>query len=240
MLDAILDAVGKAKGKFRNTPLTAFDTLVGSQWSRELLLVGRAANGWGDAWTTDEAMSPEGRSRIAHKLTEAVSKDRQCSMTWVTDWWSTDAPYNTAGSAFWRVAKVVTEQLGFVPAGANWASQLAYTNLYRVSPHAGGNPSDALCRAQEQSCIQALGEDLHRLEPRRVLFLTGYGWAGPFVEGLGDWKPLDTRIEGIEAAGRLERAGRSIQVVIAPHPQGKQEQRLTQGIGQAWKALQPA
>ncbi len=182
-------------------------------------------------------MSPEHRSRIVRSLPEAVAGDRKCPMTWVTESWSTGADYNTAGSAFWRVAKAVTEQLGIAPADSTWASHLAYTNLYRVSPHGGGNPSDPLCRVQEQSCIDSLGEDLDRLQPRRVLFLTGYDWARPFLERLGGWKSSDTRIDGLEAAGRLERGGRSIQVVVAPHPQGKQEQKLTQGVAQAWQAM---
>jgi len=66
----------------------------------------------------------------------------------------------------------------------HWSSHLAWTNLYKVSPAAGGNPGAALQLAQRQSAIELLKLEVEQFAPRRVLAMTG-GLIDPFVDGLG-------------------------------------------------------
>ena len=153
-------------------------------------------------------------------------------MLWVTDCWKASRGCNTKKSAFWRVARATVDQLGIADVSTkSWPSTLCWSNLYKVAPFAGGNPSTSLAKAQLEKCIQILRIEVSDWKPRRLLFLTGYSWARPFLEDLGWERPNDDQFGALEAVGHLPSGAR---IAVAPHPQGKREDRLVSAIVEAY------
>ena len=222
--DGLLRSVGEAP-KATDLSLTLCHSSRGSAYAGELMVVGRALNGWGVAppYTAADLRDAELRSSVV-----AAEADRlaamSCQMAWVERYWGRKYDYSTASSAFWRVAKRVTESLG-VAQGDGWASHLVWSNLYRVSPREKGNPPAWLQTAQASGCRELLRADAGALQPRRVLFLTGPGWL--------DSVDPDLRA-GLEPVGEnnVIAAGdwRGARIVVADHPQGRKERPMVAEI----------
>jgi hypothetical protein len=149
-------------------------------------------------------------------------------MLWVSRCWGATDGYNTRKSAFWRVIRATVGRLGVADIGApTWPSFIAWSNLYKISPGAGGNPSSALADAQLAKCIEILRTEIQAWAPRRVLFLTGQWWAKPFLDGLGFAPGSDPPLEPVEASGTIFNGARA---VVGPHPQAKPEGPLVASI----------
>jgi hypothetical protein len=147
-------------------------------------------------------------------------------MRWVTDLWQHPVEYNTARSAFWRVIRAITVEMGIASATEkHWSSHLAWTNLYRVSPHQCGNPNAALQAAQRDVCFDLLKAEITALVPRRVLMLTGADWAWPFLERLSGLT-MGSRSSGlVRVVGSIELPRAPRKLVVAVHPQGNRSER---------------
>ena len=131
-------------------------------------------------------------------------------MRWVDLGWGAKDRYNTKKSAFWRVVRDSSKQLGI-----DDTSKICWTNLYKVSPHSSGNPSTRLAAAQFDHCLQMLRIEIEDWKPQRLLFLTGYSWAKPFLDGLGLNPEIKDSIGLVEAAGSASDGTR---IIVAPHP----------------------
>jgi hypothetical protein len=162
------------------------ETLV-AQWLRrgrkydgDLLVVGRALNGWeAGEWTRRQGSTPNGREDIIRRLRADAEPASSCPMAWVED---TSETYKCTRSPFWRVTHRVLDHEGATQPG--WASRLAWTNLYKVAP-VGANPSAGLARRQREHCFRLLSLEVSYLRPRRVLALTDRNWFEWFEEPLG-------------------------------------------------------
>jgi hypothetical protein len=208
-------------------PLTPFWPISGARYDSELLVIGRAVNGWVGDWTVRQLRDPSFRLAVVASLrddAEPVERDR---MGWVTDLWGATSGYSTRRSAFWRVLRRLSS--GDQPL-ADWPSRLAWTNLYKVSPAAGWNPGADLQRAQRESAIELLKMEIEALAPRRVLALTG-NWIRSFTPGL-DLR-LDPREGFVEATGQ----GQGVPWVVAKHPMTKPEDRFVADVRRAFTDL---
>jgi hypothetical protein len=229
-LDELLRAVA---GRPSSGPFAALVPQVGSEFEpgRELMIIGRATNGWGEPedgddtqFTLAEIVDPDVRRGFVERTLRSVDED---PLIWVNEY--------GPRSAFWRVARRVAEGLGV--AGEHWYRRVAWSNLYKVGPAEAGNPSDALMQAQQAMCIQLLRHELAVLQPRRVLFMVGCG-----VEA--DWFQWFEQPLGFMDAGRGEAVGQALQwgriaqaeVVVLPHPQGKPESKLAEAALQRFQA----
>lgn len=196
-----------------------------------LMVVGRAVNGWGNGIAAPVLLSPEGRS-AATKQARAVSEVATgCPMSWV-ETRAGDPDYNTNRSAFWRVIRKAAASLhSWSTPHQGWSSVLCWTNLFKVSPHAGGNPSTVLRRSIIQGSVQLLRREVEEFSPDRVIVLTGLDWFLPFADGLGltvseGLPSRGRRVGPVEATANMH--GR--RWVIAKHPQGKPEQDAVSAI----------
>lgn len=196
-----VDAVSAMSGKHRLPKLAANLGIAGRDYDGELLIVGRAVNGSVDG-RDFEANSVSGQAySMQAEMDYCKSLKKGCQLAWVTEP-PKPGEYNTNRSAFWRVSR---QLLKAVEGGAfnknRWSSRLAWTNLYKIAPYETGNPSDPLCEAQFNACVNILRSEIELLQPKRVLFMTGRYWldwfeepldlevsvrAGPYVEGVGD------------------------------------------------------
>ena len=181
----LLHTLANTNGNWRSTPLTGFSCLRGDLYNNGLLIVGRAVNGWASTWTTDELRDETKVDALVEELYPTTSPT-ECPMMWVSDCWGkNDDNYNTKKSAFWRVGRAVVSDLsGECFDNCRWPSSISWSNLYKVSPGSGGNPSEPLADAQLAQCKKILEEEIIWLNPSQILFLTGWGWAQWFLPDL--------------------------------------------------------
>jgi uracil-DNA glycosylase len=164
-------------------------------------------------------------------------------MSWLDTAWlrrgksdKDESGYNARRSAFWRVNQKILAKLDITDA-KDWYHHLYWTNLYKVAPHSGGNPSNALIRAQQAACNDILKEEIKNQKPRRILMLTSKSWANLFIENnvvASEHKPL---LKYIDFIGYWKNGDTSIPVVIAEHPQGRKEDLLASNVCNAFSLL---
>lgn len=216
IFDQILQDVAMAATKL-DVPLAPFWPIRGAAYDGGLLVIGRSVNGWIESWTARQLREPAIRRSAVERMRSNAEPVDVCRMGWVTELWGAREGYNTRTSAFWRVLRrIILSDTSTGHDPARWSSRLAWTNLYKVSPAARGNPGAALQRAQRQSAIELLSLEIEQFAPRRVLAMTG-GWIGPFSDGLG--LQLDSRSGLVEGVGMRGDCA----WVVAKHPMGKPE-----------------
>lgn len=215
--------------------LCLFPTQVGSAWSGGLLVCGRAVNGYDPPWQARTVATASARAELLSAIA-AKHAGSPCPMAWISKAWGRRDGYNTARSAFWRVTRAVSRNLGVAPENDGWSSSLAWANLYRIAPAKTGNPDTRLQRRQIALCQEQLRIDIKRYRPRYVLFMTGSDWAAPFVPDFGvQWSRVQ---QLVQAMGAL-RFGKGFctLAVIAKHPQGKPHVRMVNEVVQAFRAV---
>lgn len=229
----LLNKLANEGGRWRSKELTGFAPLTGKLFDHGLLVVGRAVNGWASGWKADDLLDVAVQDRIVDELYPVRSDSHKCPMSWVSDiWGAKDGNYNTARSAFWRVSHEVIKCLeGTKYDSATWVSKMAYSNLYRVSPYGGGNPSNALADVQLLHCRELLRTEINEVKPQSILFLTGLGWAQWFLPNIG-FVEDENRSSDCEASGFINDA----RVAVLPHPQGKNEATIVQAAVKVFTA----
>ncbi len=228
-----LEIIGQNAQALPSEEITGFLAMTGDLYARELMVVGRAVNGWLRGILPAHLAAPEAAANYAREVFQSVTAEKGCPMQWVTECWGDEAgDYNTARSAFWRVIRQTVDALEIANAeDAEWPSHLVWSNLYKVAPAVGGNPSSALAATQFQNCLALLNLELETYAPRRVLFLTGWGWAEEFLES----HPNIQKHHGlVEATGTIELLrGNICHLAVAQHPQGKPETLWAQEVSKA-------
>lgn len=115
----------------------------------------------------------------------------------------------------------------------DWASHLVWSDLYKISAH--GNPTGLLESLQREACVEILKGDLDQYLPSKVLFLTGWDWAGPFVDS-HEVTVSSAQMEYAVASGALTLGnGQRCSVVVGKHPEGKPERPWLQEVLQSFK-----
>lgn len=225
LVSEILALVGRDAAKLPEQEITGFLSMKGDLYSGELMVVGRAVNGWIKGIRTQDLADSKESERFAGEVLADTNSRGNCPMGWVTGCWEdTRGEYNTKRSAFWRVIREVVGRLGIANIDDGpWSSHLVWSNLYKVSPAKAGNPSGRLCNAQLEGCISLLDAEIAEYCPKRLLFLTGIDWAKPFLSRI---MPAFEKVSNsyVKAVGsRMIDSGGTMKVVVAVHPQGKAE-----------------
>jgi len=213
-----------AATRIRPPETSLFWPKVGRLYDGELLLIGRAVNGWIDRWNTS---APADLAALA-AAARATAEDgvNGCPMGWVLDRWKRgDGDYDTARSQFWFTARefVLTDHADWE---ADWPSHLAWSNLAKVSRWTKGSPSGRLRRAQLPAAVELLAREVEELAPRRILVFAGRDWFAPYAAGLGldmDWR--DGLVEGVSRDRRW---------VVAVHPMTRSPYRVADAATEAF------
>ena len=175
-----------------------------------ILFVGKAVNGWISDETDINVLFGETSDRIFARIDQ---------MEWVSNL-EGDEQYNTNKSAFWRVIKRVSQH--YYP-NKEWYSNVAWSNLCKISPFNGGNPNDKLYYEQLKSCQKILAKEIEILSPKYVIMLSS-GWEKDFMYYLNDnnhtksvakinWDGYETKLYKIK----------DTIFITSQHPQGKNE-----------------
>ncbi len=173
-----------------------------------VLFVGRAVNGWiTDDRDTATLFRPGDQSQI-------FARDDQ--MRWV------ERENICARSAFWRVVGGLSRHL--TGDSTDWYERIAYSNLYKLAPSSGENPSNSLCGRQYEVCAEILRREIEVLAPSAVVLLCGIGWYYDFLcdlNGEADPECIDQRTWS-GGAINVYRIGNTV-YIGGDHPQGKDE-----------------
>lgn len=222
LAEKVRKPVAERASRLRDRKLTGFLAMSGNAYDRGLMVVGRATNGWIKSGVTPrELVAPNIRDEHAREVQKkSLTKDGSCPMLWITESWPTKLQgdsYSTGRSAFWRTVRSVVNDLGIANVdNADWPSHLVWSNLYKLAPVEGGNPSEGLCEVQLPGCTELLGLELRIYRPSRVLFVTGENWARPFLSGA---KLRDSSGAHVQKFGYLD----DVRCVVAVRPERKPE-----------------
>jgi hypothetical protein len=176
--------------------LTMFWPKVGSRYDGDLMVIGRAVNGWIDRWSPGERPDPARLAATARLTAEGDGSVDQVG--WVLDSWGRGrGRYSTSRSQFWKTVRLVAIH-GHPERDQDWPSHVAWTNLAKVAPWAGGNPAGSILELQRQEAVRLLAREAQELQPRRVVAFTGRWWFETFAADLGlDIRWRDGLVEGV-------------------------------------------
>lgn len=218
-----IENVGQNAQTLPAKEITGFLAMTGDLYTGDLMVIGRAVNGWLRGIMPAELGQREIANEYAEEVFRSVTAKGKCPMQWVTEsWGDTKGDYNTARSAFWRVIRQTVGVLGVADIeDTKWPSHLVWSNLYKIAPAGSGNPGSALAKAQFDNCLALLNLELKTYAPRKLLFLTGWDWAGQFLKSY----PNIVMHKGLlEASGTITLpTGDTCRIAVAKHPQGKPE-----------------
>jgi len=221
--------------------LTGFMARKGNLYNNELMVIGRAVNGWiseADTRCANEFL--DATTRIRFRIaSQSIDNPNNCPMNWVVrDWFNENRnEYSTNRSAFWRVIKSLVFKLNFDGiSDNNWSSHLVWSNLYKVSPGDEGNPSEKLCAVQLDGCKNLLACELDEYRPKRIVFLTGMNWADVFLSNF-NMQTAQNNYKYVSDVG-VNKNYKNMKAVIASHPQGKNETQWVSEVLQAFNQLE--
>ncbi len=188
-----------------------------SQWGddfekhRDLLFIGKSPNRWRVPYTQETQ---------AEAFFDDKCKHEPNQIHWVE---IVKPGYNPNKSHFWQVIKKVTKAY-YPEAKGDWYKKIAWSDLYKVSPHSGGNPNKALRDAQRKQCVEILKEEIAILQPKTIIFLTS-GWENYFLKEMlpeynkGDMESTewDKKKKHTTYCGEFDKR----KYIVSHHPQGK-------------------
>lgn len=111
--------------------------------------------------------------------------------------------------------------------------EIAWSNLAKVAPAEGGNPSGSLLELQHPHAGQLLRREVTELDPEMVLIISGRGYTDPFLRGGSipiSWSPR----AALQFAGTIE--GRRWIVVNHPGTFADRFERSWQALDLALRA----
>lgn len=226
------------RDKYREDKLTAFWGRKGSLAKGDLMVVGRAVNGWDDAiWDKDELQDPKEMHPFVVQMRQKAESSAQCPMHWINEYWQrTDGNYNVAKSHFWQAIKGVALGLGVAVSEDEWPSRIMWTNLYKVSPFDEGNPSTGLLELQREHCGDILRTEIGRWFPKRILMLTDIDWALWFLQKFGATRVQVEGFKYVQWVGKMDIGLKEPAViVVTSRPEGKPREPFVSEIMKAFE-----
>ncbi len=210
------------KGDINQDGYALFFPQIGFQYPQRknsgLLWIGRATNGWGN----DVKKDTINKEYVQSQFEESIMND------YIECYWSkqNENKYKFKRSAFWRIIAGVSSRLyeqGY------WSNYIAYSNLYKIAPSCGNNPSSRVKKAQCNACNRILQLEIDMLSPKAVILLTGQSWCrGFFLEDIIKTNPVAYSKLGNYTVFKWICNG--INFIITEHPMRKPEQEHIHSI----------
>ena len=182
---------------------TVFTAMKGKGYSRDndirFMLVGRAVYGWDEYRTDDTKESFVETSWVnLNNLEGAMVLGGEDRFEWIDT--SNNVPkniyrkgidktiikgdYKIRKSAFWSYTKEIWDGISGESTEweKRWFEKIVWTNLYKIAPHDGGNPSEKAVEKQKDICVKLLKAEIEYFQPTHVLFVTGADWFEDFLK----------------------------------------------------------
>jgi hypothetical protein len=146
------------------------------------------------------------------------------------------------------VVGLVTAELCSCKTSEEWASLVAWSNLYKIAPAIGFNPNGVEAQAQEEACGGLLTKELALWKPAAAVFLTetkrrgsGHSFQEIDNDWFGKYRPLFTftnplrpraRRDGnpLVHSGTARIEAQEIRIVVALRPENISGDRLCHEI----------
>lgn len=219
----LLDKLKASRYKNRTQSLCCFNAKKGSEYNNNLMVVGRAVNGWCNEFKLCDLDTVSMVEQIFNQ------HDSTCPLQWVEDSWGRRDGYSTKSSAFWRVIKDISQRLNKLESCTGWANKIVWSNLYKIAPSNKGNPSESLSNEQFSLCNELLFTEIKEYQPKVILFFAGLNWFNGFLnDSIYLEKGEDSAL--VEAHGSLDIDNKKIIIIVAKHPQGKPEANMVNEI----------
>lgn len=148
--------------------LTSAPIIVGSNYDHSpfrLMYVGRAVNGWEFDWHKDtlDGLTDQVFSHgfdIGSICEHPIQADG----------------YNFNRSPFWQLCRSLLDMQG---ESFDWASRVAWSNLFKIAPYKTGNPDPKTLTSSINSCIDLILKEIELYKPSHVVFVTDIWWMEP-------------------------------------------------------------
>ena len=207
---------------------------------RDLMIVGRATNGWPNPWRITDGTIDS--TAIVQTAKAYSNQDR---MDWVTKCWDRELLAGTAQesrypirqSAFWQIAFSLTQTADETQEGP-WAARLAWSNIYKIAPSEvlkgkrNGNPTSSEIAGQLPNSVELLQMELDFLQPRAVIMMVDTDWLKPFRDVL-KVEPVSGRF--VVGAGKYGKT----RVVVTVRPEGKPRLAFVEEVQKYLPAVEP-
>lgn len=220
----------------KNDELCGFNAIIGKSYQQELMVIGRAVNGWNNKINTNQAAA---NKIVEEKILTKLREDKEDFLSWVTGIYNgsigLEIKYNPKRSQFWSNIKEICLHFN-IGDDSDWGENIVWSNLYKIAPHAGRNPKSRLMKAQFAHCQKVLNVEIEALKPKRILCFTGEWWAEPFLH----WQDqIDcSNLKYVERAGWiLDNNERKTPTVIAQHPERKKRDIMVANVVETFETL---
>jgi hypothetical protein len=220
--------------------LVCFCPMMGANWSNDLMIIGRALYGWSTQGFSACDVSDEQRRRdILNETIRLSSSQDGCAISRLHKGWKEQLVtqpkgYNPKKSNFWKVGVMVGSVLTGLEPGDLVLNRLYWSNIYKLSPHAGRNPGRLLRDSQAIACAAMLKEEITIARPKRILFMTGNVWANAFLSKVPDRQETSFGGRYVEKTGFFSTDALEISYVVVKHPERKNRQALVTEIRNAF------
>ncbi len=221
------DLTGKRYSEADNNT-TVFSAIKG-KGEVDLMVIGRATNGWGVYYNKEKLRKTGDYRNGIDWVIEQMQSENDLSQL-IQSWTS---KYAISHSQFWRVSQRIAKSV--LGRNENVFDNVLYSNLYKVASD-GKNPTQRMINATSKNCREILNIEIEIFKPKKILMLTGYEWAEPFIEYLKCEKIKDSDSSLVSYIGKLG----NIDVVVAVHPQGKLEDDVVREIRKAFNHKNPS
>lgn len=194
-----------------------------------LFVIGRAPNGW---WLHLPCGSAQVFAEEANRQFDSIG------FQWIANpEESFNSLHNASGtcylskSPFWKVAHGIWCKL-YKSDKDDFIKRIAWSNLYKIAPKDGGNPTTGMCKKQFKACYDILKEEIRTYRPTHILIISGYkhwyAWEGYdfsniFICNQDLVSNNENKTIFVEGTAKFNLDGELIPVVITCRPEGRKE-----------------
>lgn len=221
--------------KANEQQLIASYPLAGYKYESEFLVIGREVRWWPERFSIHE-LNVKGAEYIYHtkaRIPGAYAIRKVCPMNFVADLWGEteerdlyNTSYRTNSDPFWLCVKDIAKGLNIGAEGADWASYLSFTTLYKIVYGAGQCIYDKPKQMQTDLCRELLKLEIYMGQPKRILFLTGMKYVKEFLE-LPEGMEAE---ENIVSLSKYDYGVHKADTVIAVNPRRYKKEELVSTV----------
>ena len=165
----------------RDKELTAAPCFAGNDYSHEdikIMIIGRAVNGW--------EVEFEDCSSLENTVLSIMNQENRLD-DFAKDFILYDAvednkvvqkKYHYAKSPFLRMMRQLVGK--FTNSEDNWQRRIVWSNLYKIAPRKGGNPSWTMIRDDLGLYIELVKQEINQYHPDVVVFVTDMDFFEPY------------------------------------------------------------
>lgn len=159
----------------QNKKYVLFYPTIGKDYfkSRELLIIGRANNGWPNSWTCKKF----DKKVIKKSIDESQPNKGECAFEWLNKYKGKDVfSKMVRKKPFWNTTyNLIREH--YRRNHEDWTHMIAWSNLYKIAPKDGGNPNRKIeWQSQQKNCEKLFSQEIKELRPENVIMITDLDW----------------------------------------------------------------